>query len=59
MLNNLKLSSAGVHKIRFLVSKAPKLNLSQVIQTVSQIMQNNLSLKVAKYLADSGSVQTL
>ena len=50
----LKLSSAGVHKTRSLVAKAPKLNLSQVIKTVSQIMQNNLSLKVLGYLADSG-----
>ena len=39
MLNNLKLSSAGVHKTSSLVAKAPKLNLNQVDQTVSQIMQ--------------------
>ena len=59
MLNSLKLSSAGVHKTRSLVAKAPKLNLSQVIKTVSQIMQNNLSFKDLEYLADSGIVQTL
>ena len=53
MLNNLKLSSAGVHKIRSLVSKAPKLNLSQVIQTVSQIMQNNLSLTLLELTSEN------
>ena len=54
MLYILKLSSAGVHKTRSLVANPWKLNLSLVNKTISQIMQNNLSLKVLGYLADFG-----